>query len=215
MRVSPARSLRLLLLACTAALVAARCGPLRTIVLQAPDQGALVSQGAGVAVAGRIGRVFDPATAAFEVDGVDLVAALGLTPPFSDAGGAVLVGADVVAVSGFSYDPTLPGDPAFSLLLEGLSPGDHQVQVSAERSADGTLVAKARGFAVVGGFVQELPALGSAGLPTGPLPVGSGLLANQSAGRALAAPPIALSGGGTLRSGHVEAVERRIAAGGP
>jgi len=193
-----------------------QCAPFAGIRLFTPDEGMLFAQSAPVQLSGRIGKEFDPSTTRFAVDGVDLVAALGLVPPFTGQSGVVPVGPDIVTVTGFSYDPTVPGTVLFSVTIEGLSPADHALEVSSEKAADGSLVSRTRGFAVVAGFVQELATTRSAGLPGGPIAIGSsGVLANQSMGGALAAPPAVLSGAGTLRSGHVEAVEARIAVGGP
>jgi hypothetical protein len=214
MRFRPLHAVSLLLLLLVAS-VGARCGPLRKVVLSSPDANQLWPSAAAVGVSGRVGQVFDPATVALEIDGVDLVAALGLVPPFTDAFGSVLVGGEWVGVSGFTYDPTQPGEPRIQAALAGLPAGPHSVTLSAQKTADGEPGSDVRDFRVVDGFALELSVETSVGLPDGPVATETpGFLANQALGPAVAAPPIAIAGGGTLRSGHVEAVEGRVAAGG-
>ncbi len=192
------------------------CGPIQGIQFLEPASEMLHTAGTAVAVTGRTGPGFDPATTRFSVDGVDLVAALGLTPPFTDATGDVLIGATLVSVSGFSYDPSGPGEIPFAFTLDGLPVGTHQLEAFSEKLATGAPTTKTRDLRVVGGFEEKLATTTSAGLVGGSVATGSaGVLANQSLGQAVAAPPAALAGGGTLRSGHVEAVEERISAGGP
>lgn len=212
MRHSAAPKLLLALVLCAA--LGAKCGPLRVIQFLEPDDGKLLASGAPLVVLSRIGQVFDPATVAVEIDGVDLVAALGLVPPFVGAGGAVVVGPDLVMVSNFTYDPTAPGEPRLDVQVDGLSPGAHDVTISANKTASGEPGSASRSFSVVGGFAEAVPALTAAGLPGGPATTGSaGFLANQALGQPLAAPPIGFVGGESLRSGHIEAAERSIAGG--
>jgi len=210
---------RFLTLACLLLLLGgagARCVPLKDLRISHPEEGLLLPQAGVLDVAGRVGTDFDPATAVFTLDGVDLADALGLAPPFADTGGVVAVGAGSVTVSGFTYDPGASQKPAFSLLIEGLPLGAHSFAVSAQRKSDAVVASEVRSVSVLGGFAEELSTTTSAGLARGPVPTGgSGFLANQTLGAAVAAPPLATAGGASLRSGHVAAVEGRIAAGEP
>lgn len=190
--------------------------PFKGIQFFSPGPGELVVETTPIDVTGRTGRAFDPLTTVFEVNGVDLISALGLTPPFTDESGFVTIGPDVVAVSGLSYDPTPPGDVQFAFVLDGLSVGDYLIEVASERNSDGAVVSRTQAVSVVGGFSQAVPTFSSAGLPGEAIVTGvAGAIANQAVGQAVAAPPVSDAGGGEILSGHIEAVEETIAAGGP
>ena len=208
----PGPAARLLLLLGLAASLGPTCKPFNSIGYFEPAEGRIQVKAQPVLVWGRMGKNFDAATAAFAIDGVDLVAALGLTPPFENAGGVVAVGPDLVTVSGFTFQPSGTQASQFTVVLAGLPPGPHLFTTSAERAGD--LVAVDRTFQLVDGFAQELAGTTSMGLVGGPRTLGAKVLANESLGQAIAAPPAALAGGGSVRSGHVEAAEGRIAGGG-
>lgn len=205
---------RVALVLCLAASLGPTCGPrFDSIAFLEPADGRLQATAQSVFVWGRVGKSVDPASVAFWLDDVDLTAALGLVPPFADEGGLVMVGPDVVTVSGFTFAPPGGATAEFSLTLAGLSAGGHVV--TAAGTKNGNLIVRQRSVSLVDGFVQELATTAAAGLPGGPLAVGGRVLANASLGQAIAAPPIVVPIDETLRSGHVEAAEQTLANGGP
>lgn len=208
------RSVQAVLLAAICALaLGLRCGSLRGVVIDDPLDAALLVD-PGVTMSGRVGANHDVATTTVEVDGVDLVSALGLTPPFSDEGGVVLVGGAPVVVSGFSVTDPASGPHRVDLQVDGLPAGDHFLVISAFDPGAGELHSDRNDFARVGAFTQEATAVTSAGLPGGPKASSSeGVLANASLGQAAASGPVPTLGGQTIRSGHVEVAEQ-LAAGG-
>jgi len=201
----------LLLLACLPLALAFRCGGLRSIAVDFPGIDTLHDE--PINASARVGTNFVVASVEVRVDGVDLVAALGLVAPFSGASGVVLIGSDPVLVSDFSFTATNPRRIDF--VLTGLPSGDHVFEVEGMRN-DGPLVADANAFQVVGGFSLALDALPAAGLPGGPRDAGSeGVLVNASLGQPFAAAPVGLADGGQLRAGFVEAAEAAIAGAQP
>ena len=208
------RSSRLLALAALApALLAAPCGK-RSIVIDAPFDGALLEDPShGVALAARVSTNFDPATVEVRLDGVDLVAALGLVPPFSDASGVVVIGSTPVSITGFSF--TTDTNPRLvDLVASGLDLGAHALEVEGDKSDGSGSVVDAAGFGIFDPFALAAQAL----VPSGARPrdAGSeGTLFGATLGQPLAAPPVALSDGGALRSGFIEASEALIAGGVP
>jgi hypothetical protein len=207
--------LRPRLLALTAllpALLAAPCG-LRSIVIDSPFDGALLEDAAhAVSLSARVGTNFDLASVEVRLDGVDLVAALGLVPPFSGASGVVLVGPDPIAISGFSFTG---GNPRFvDLVAGGLPLGAHVLEVEGDKNDGSSSVIDTAGFEIFDPFSLAAEAI----VPSGARPRDAGAegtLFGATLGQPLAAPPIAISDGGELRSGFVEASEALIAGGAP
>jgi hypothetical protein len=191
-----------------------RCGGgFKTIAIDAPTQAAILDE-TPVAIEARVEGGFDQASVEVRIGGVDLIAALGLAPPFSGAGGQVLVGSDLLTISGFDF--TGVGNPRLiSLDVEGLSLGPHTVEVlGLDQSAQ--LVLRSVTFQLVDHFTQRAGVLAAAGLPEGPAPIAGGAggeLANATFGQPFAAPPIPLSDGSELRPGFVEVAEASIAGG--
>src|SRR3990172_8836569 len=190
------RSRLLALMAILPALLAAPCG-LRSIVIDAPFDGALLEDpGHTVALAARVGTNFNSAS----VEG--RVAALGLVPPFTDAAGVVVIGSDSVAISGFSFTAT---NPRFvDLVAGGLPLGAHALEVEGDKNDGSGIVVDAAGFEIFDPFALALEAL----VPGGARPrdAGSeGTLFGATLGQPPAAPPGALSDGGGPRSGFGEA----------
>lgn len=192
------------------------CGSFNTIVIDTPANEQLVQDGT-LDVEARVAGTFDASTVEVRVGGVDLIAALGLVPPFSGAGGVVVIGADNVTIAGFTYDPTLPGQAkALDLSASGFSEGPSSLEVSGIRNGQATVVTDTADFQIVAplGLVAESGSAG--GMLQGAQAAGAGsTLANASLAGTPAAAPIALPGGGALRSGFVEAAEAKIAGGGP
>lgn len=204
----PRRRLPLVLLALgLPALLAIRCpngpGPIR---FHAPGAGQLVDDPV-MGVVAEVADTVDPATVEVLVDGVDLVAALGLTPPILGASGVVSIGGAAVTVSGFVFDPAPSGPSGIDVDLAGLPPGLHQLQIRGTLTS-GSPASGGRQVTVVEPFVQALrPATAAAGVPT----AGSGdsVLRYGRVGEPGAASPVS-NATGALRAGFVHAAESRI-----
>lgn len=195
------------------ALLAAPCG-LRSIVIDTPFDGALLEDpGHGVALAARVGTNFDLATVEVRLDGVDLVAALGLVPPFTNASGVVVIGSTPVSITGFGF--THDTNPRLvDLVASGLALGAHALEVEGEKTDGSGSVLDAAGFEIFDPFTLAAQTL----VPGGARPRdagGEGTLFGATLGQPLAAPPVALADGGELRAGFVEAAEALIAGGAP
>ncbi len=188
-----------------AALVATACQP--RVMITLPRANALVDD-PGVAIAATVAQSFTPTASIVRLDGVDLVAALGLTPPFANASGSVVIGADTIAVTSFSWTIPPSGPVAIAATLTGLPSTDHVLEVQAFPAAGGTSVTRSRPFAVVEPMTLEAHEIASAGTPPPP-PVSGPHAGNATLGEPLAAPPVALSGGGELRAGYVPAAQGR------
>ncbi len=212
----PFRRLSTLALLCLLAvlLLGARCR-FTGISIDAPAAG-LILDAQPVAVLARLASSFDSQTVEVRLDGVDLIDALGLTPPFSGQGGVVNVGGDLVTVANFTFNDPDPGVKTVSLELSDLDTDEHLLEVEGVRLGV-DLLTVASDFTTVDFFTQELELVPAAGLPGGPEQTGEGgsILANATLGDPLAGPPIAVSDGGEIRSGFVEAAEGRIAGAGP
>jgi hypothetical protein len=195
----------------------APCGNVfKTIQIDRPADTLLVADGTLV-VAARVAGAFDPTTVEARLDGVDVIAALGLMPPIVAASGVVQIGPDMVAISDFDYDPGQAGSAKhLRFLATGLSQGMHQLEVSGLKSADQSLTLRTADFDVIPALSLVAQTLSSHALLLGPIGLSTGdELRAVSAGEPLAAPPVGLSDGGELRSGFLEAAEARIVGGTP
>jgi len=206
------RSRLLALLAILPALLAAPCG-LRSVVIDRPFDGALLEDpGHAVSLSARLGTNFALASVEVRLDGVDLVAALGLVPPFAGASGVVVVGSSPVAISEFSFTT---GNPRrVDLVAAGLPLGAHALEVEADRNDGSGSAVDAAGFEIFDPFALAAEAI----VPGGARPrdaASEGILFGATLGQPFAAPPVALGDGGELRSGFVEASEALIAGGAP
>lgn len=210
-----ASALALLLLP-LAVVTGARCGggTPSPVALQAPAQHLLVQVGQ-VDVQGEVGAVVDPSSVTLSLDGVDVIGALGLVPPFTGAGGMVLVGADLVTVSDLTYEPVSGQRVPIAAHLEGLPLGGHRVELRGLRSSDGSAVMRSRDFEAARPLAEAVHVVPSAGLRA-PVAAGANLhLADAALGDPLATSPQVQTDGSSLRSGFVEAAEARIAGGSP
>ncbi|MDJ0788617.1 MAG: hypothetical protein QNK05_17555 [Myxococcota bacterium] len=195
-----------LLLLALVALPAMQCGP--RLSLDAPGEAQLLDE-APVLVTGEVAKAFQPASVELRLDGVDLIAALGLVPPFTGAGGVVNVGGQLVTVSGFDFDPTPPGVTPLLVDLDGLDPGDHTLELVAQRAGTAP-TSVLRSFGVVAAFQQPATTLDS-GAPAASLSLGSeGSVSGASLGQPLAGPPVSLSLGSEVRPGFVPVREELI-----
>jgi len=163
-----------------------------------------------VALAAQVATAFDPLSVEVRVDGVDLIAALGLVPPFTDASGTVSIGGQPVQVSAFRYNTATAGNPKLvSAALGGLPEGAHELAVSGLRVSNGQLVTDSHPFVVSSPLALALDVVPASANRTGA--AGGGTLAYGTLGASLAGPPVGLSDGGELRPGFVPAAEGRIA----
>lgn len=198
------------LLVATCALAMAASCPLQTVQISKP-RAFLLSDDPTLDVEVQVGRNFAPASAVVRVDNVDLIAALGLTPPFAGASGIVTIGADRVTVTGFSYAIPSSDPVAITATLAGLSAGDHVIEADALPQGGGAATGRSVSFSVVEPFTDEARVIASSGTPP-PAPVALGTRAGAaSLGEPLAAPPVALAGGDALRAGFVPAAHGRAA----
>jgi hypothetical protein len=193
------------------------CPEFRVEVLH-PKQAALVDDSV-VSAAGTFGIHFDVSTAEVRIDGVDVLAALGLVPPFAGAGGVVSVSGQLLVLSNFRFEQNVAGLPEdvwrVDLDVAGLDGGSHDFELRAFNTRAGVVRRHAISFAVVAPFTLEAELLAAAG-QAAPQAAGSeGVLHAASFGQPFAAPPVGLSGGGELRQGFVEVSEARIAGGMP
>lgn len=192
----------------SAAVVFATACPPAGITITKPRANALEDD-PGVAIEVRVQPSFVTTASVVRIDGVDLIAALGLTPPFEDAGGNVTIGPDVIAVTGFTYAIPPTGPVVIRATLGGLPAADHTLQAEAQRPGGGSPSLKSRAFAVVEPMTLAAEVIASAGTPPPP-PVSGNHAGNATLGESLAAPPVALSNGaGELRAGYVPAVQGR------
>ncbi|HTY18887.1 MAG TPA: hypothetical protein VMH82_14255 [Myxococcota bacterium] len=197
--------------ACLLVAAAASC-PLQTVQISKP-RGGLLDDDPTLAVDVKVGRNFVSTSATVRVDGIDLIAALGLTPPFAGASGSVTIGGSPVSVTEFAYAIPSTSDPiALTATLAGLPPGDHFLEAEALPQGGGAATLRAVQFALVEPFTREADVLASSGTPP-PSPVTLGSRAGDATlGEPLAAPPIPLAAGDTLRSGFVPVARGRASA---
>lgn len=193
-------------------LLGPRCG-FKSIVIDEPMDAVLLDDPSHTVVASaRVGTNFDATSVEVRLDGVDLVAALGLVPPFSNAGGSVLVGSDLVTVSAFSF--TLGSPRLIDLAASGLPVGPHSLAVEGDKQDGSGSAADSVAFEILDPFSLAAELVAPAG--RGPANAGAeGTLFGSSLGEPLAAPPVTLSGGDELRSGFVEVSEAFLSGGGP
>jgi len=190
-----------------AALVATACPP-STVTINLPRANALLDD-PGVAIDLTVPQSFTPTATIVRIDGVDLVTALGLVPPFANASGSITVGADTIAVTGFTWTIPPSGPVAITATLTGLPIADHVLEAQGFPSGGGAATTKSRSFAVVEPMTLEAHEIASSGTPAMP-PVSANHAGNATLGESLAAPPVALSNGaGTLRAGYVPAAQGR------
>lgn len=191
-------------LAAAVVLLGSGC-PLSTVAILNPRVASLQDDPA-ISLDVKVGRNFVQTGTVVRVDGVDLIAALGLVPPFAGASGNVTIGSDLVAVSNFSYTIPAATDPIrLTATLAGLSPGDHTLQAEAPPPGGGAPTIKSNLFAVVEPFTKELEVIAAAGTPPPGLLVVGNHAGIVTLGESLAGPPVGIAGGGELRAGFVPA----------
>jgi hypothetical protein len=208
----PSRSAHLALVVLGGLALGAPCtAPFSTVKVDKPrtqqlfDDPAPLVQGAG-----RVGTNFSLASIEVLLDGVDLVAALGLTPPFQNQGGAVSLPSGPVTVSGFSvFSPG--GQHSVAFAVAGLTQSAHTHEISAVRTADLAVVTSSVSFSLVsplGLVAQVVPAAARALPAIAP----GGVLAHQTAGEPSVAGSLPIPGGGELRSGFTPVAEALVSA---
>ena len=162
----------------------------------------------------RIARSVAADSVQARLDGVDLIQALGLVPPFEGATGDVLVGGAWITISDFRFDPA-GGFPNLSLDATGLPLGTHEIAVSGHRPSDGADLAVVRSFTRIVSLDEKVRETTSAGLERPSKTVAGVRLGNAAAGDAGAGAPVHFPDGSELRAGVVEAIEARLAGGTP
>jgi hypothetical protein len=195
-----------LLVALAAASLGAPCGAPPPFSITKPREAQILPD-AALPVVTQVGRAYDPASVVIELDGVDLLAALGLVPPFTDASGVIAIGGEPVTIQNFDFDTTLPGSYKPSFEIVGLPAGDHQIDLSGVLLASGAPKTRARHFAQVDGFTPDASELAAAALSR-PVAADGGRHVLASVGGDPAGAAVPLSDGGTLREGFVSAALR-------
>ena len=135
-------------------LLGAKCAPVFNLV--APDDGALLDEDP-VAIVATLAKAFDPLTVEVRVDGVDLIADLGLVPPFVDESGVVMIGGSPVTISGFTYNTALPQVVPLLVSVQGLPLGPHTLEVEATRNnhqGQPVAITRVAAFDLLTGFTQ-------------------------------------------------------------
>ena len=194
-------------------LMAPSCGPpFKGIAIQEPANDELEADGA-VRLEVRVGAAIDDATVAVLLDGIDLIQHFGLVPPFSGAGGNVMIGSDLVVVSDFDFNPG-GSTPQLSLDAAGFSTGTYDVEVSGFRPSDGVTLTPSRDFHMVGSLDEKARAVTASGSSSASMVAGS-RLGHASLGDVSAAAPVAYPDGSELRAGVVETIEARLIGGTP
>jgi hypothetical protein len=178
---TPARRRRLVVLLAlgAVALTAATCPQ---VVVDSPRHLQIVDDPA-VPVVARFGQNIDAATSEILLDGVDLIAALGLVPPFTGAGGVVVIGSQSVTVSAFEYLIAPPQPQRVRFTLTGLDPTTHVIELRGVNALS-ELQIGTRTFSVSTPLVLALDAL-DAGGNAAP----KGLVSGSSASATSLAPP--------------------------
>ncbi len=213
MRTTPSLRGRLSVLAVVLPLLLAPACVFKGIAINEPARDELETDDA-VRLEARVAPHIDVLTVAVLLDGVDLIQHFGLVPPFTGQGGNVMIGGDLVTISGFEFDPAL-GLPQLSLDASGLSLGAHDFEISGFRPSDGATVVTTRNFAMIGTLDEKVRAVTSAGMLRRSATFGGFRLGNAAAGVAAAGEPVAYPDGSELRAGVVEAIEARLAGGTP
>ena len=205
------------LLLITPSLLAQQTCSTPKVRIELPEPGALVDDST-VRAEGNFGPSFDRTTVEVRIDGVDLVAALGLSLPFEGEGGIVVVRGDPITITDFTVKRSIEngvfvGPWRVSLDAAGLPEGDHVFEIRAFETNREVLLRNFSVFAVVAPFGLEAEAFVASGR-TEPEPAGSeGTLQGATFGEPFAAPPVSFGDGSELRSGFVEVSEARIAGG--
>lgn len=206
---------RLLVLATLlVALVGARCArPFRGFALDSPlDETLFDDPSPTVSAEGRVATRFITSSIDVWLDGVPLAGALGLTPPFNDESGVVVVASGAVVVSDF--DVTNGKPRRVRVQLDGLALGSHLIELRGSSPTE--METRQADIHLIGPMTLEAEGFASAGLPFGPQSGGpEGELANATLGQAAAEGSVELSNGDELRSGFVPIAEAIIMGSGP
>jgi len=186
------------------------CPPRSPVRLTSPGPGEIFTSGTLVLDGSLAGSVLLESVSV-ELDGVDLVVALGLTPPFENAAGVVMI--DGAPVDVVDLDLVAPPDSRAILRgrIEGLAGGAHVLQVASDRSG-GDSVAQVRDFELVDGLAEAAQAVLASGLHGGPQVSQSGdILVNAALGEPLVGPVAVGTGGEEFRPGIVAVSEAFLA----
>jgi hypothetical protein len=197
------------LVALLVALLGARCAPpFQGFVLDAPlDETLFDDPSPTISAAGRVGSTYLLSSIDVWLDGVPLAGSLGLTPPFTDESGVVILGSGPVMVSDF--DITRQRPRRVRIQLDGLALGSHQIQLRGSTAA--ATDTDEADVHLIGPMTLEAQGFASGGLPFGPQPGGiEGELANATLGQAAADGSVPFSNGDELRAGFVPIAEAII-----
>jgi hypothetical protein len=206
----PSRSARLALIVLGGLGLGAPCSqPFATVRVDQPRVQQLFDDPSPVVHgAGRVGTNFSLASIEVRLDGIDLADALGLTPPFQNQGGAVMLPSGPVTLSGFSVF-TPGGQHSVAFDVAGLTESAHSHEISAVRTADLALVSASAAFSLISplGLAAHVVPAAARALPAS---APGGVLAHQTAGEAGAAASLPIPGGGELRGGFTPVAEALV-----
>jgi hypothetical protein len=175
------------------ALTAATCPQ---VVVDSPRHLQIVDDPA-VPVVARFGQNIDATTSEIRLDGVDLLDALGLVPPFTGAGGVVVIGSQTVTVSGFEYLIAPPQPQRVRFTLTGLDPTTHVIELRGVNTI-AELQTSTRTFSVSTPLALAVDAF-DAGGSAAPKGLTSGSAYATSLAPPWSAGRIPLSDGGSIR----------------
>lgn len=196
-RAQSRRSLALGLLL-VAGTLGSTCNPPR-VTIQTPRDAQLIDD-ASVVMSGRVARPLDETTGELLVNGVDLIDALGVVPPFVDVAGVVLIGGELIQVSEFHWIAAPQTADAVSVRLTGLPPAFHLLELRAEDQA-AALHAASASFAVSEPLALVLESWDAGGQRFGTQALPLGEASTASLGAAVAGGSIPLAGGASLHEG--------------
>ncbi len=187
------------------------------VSIDLPEPGALVDD-TTLRVEGNFGPSFDVATVEVRLDAIDLVAALGLVPPFEGSGGVVMIRGVPVTIGDFTFrrfieNGVFVGPWRVSFDVAGLPEGNHVVEIEGFETNNGVLRRNFAAFAVVAPFTLEAEVFAASGRQEPEAAGAEGTLHGATLGQPFAAPPVSFGDGSELRTGFVEVSEARIAAG--
>lgn len=191
------RALFFLLLA--AGTLGANCNPPR-VSIQTPGEAQIIDD-SSVLATGRVARALDETTGELIVDGVDLLDALGVVPPFANVAGVVVIDGAPVQVSEFSWTGAPGQADTVSVRLAGLPADAHLLELKAFDPGPAVVRSVTRAFLVSEPLALVLEAFDAGGLRAGAQALPLGEASAASLGAALSAGEIPIAGGESIREG--------------
>jgi hypothetical protein len=177
----------------------ANCGQPR-VSIQTPGEAQVVDD-PSVLATGTVARALDETTGELIVDGVDLLDALGVVPPFANVAGVVVIDGAPVQVSEFSWTGAPGQADTVSVRLAGLPADAHLLELKAFDPGPAVVRSVSRAFLVSEPLALVLEAFDAGGLRAGAQALPLGEASAASLGAALSAGEIPIAGGESIREG--------------